>query len=35
MWGAAEIRAMAPVAAILTLGEWFAILDVVVIGTTL
>ena len=33
MWGAAEIRAMAPVATILTLGEWLAILDVVVVGT--
>ena len=33
MWGAAKIRAMAPAAAILTLGEWFAILDVVVVGT--
>jgi hypothetical protein len=33
MWGVAEIRTMAPTAAVLTLGEWFAILNVVVIGT--
>ena len=33
MWGATEIRTVAPAAAILTLGEWFAILDIVVVGT--
>ena len=31
-WGPAEVGAMAPAAAILTLGEWFAIFDVVVVG---
>jgi hypothetical protein len=30
--GPAEVGAVAPAAAILTLGEWLAILDVVVVG---
>ena len=34
MWGPAEVGAVAPAAAILTLGEWLAILDIVVIGVT-
>ena len=32
MWGAAEVGAMTPMVAVLTLGEWFAVLDVMVIG---
>jgi len=31
--GAAEVQAVAPAAAIFTLGEWLAVFDVVVIGT--
>ena len=30
--GTAEVRAMAPSAAILTLGEWLTVFDVVVVG---
>ena len=32
MRGLAEVRAVAPTTTILTLGEWFAIFDVVVVG---
>jgi hypothetical protein len=32
MWGLTEVGAVAPVAAVLTLGEGFAILNVVVVG---
>ena len=31
--GSAEVGAVAPAVAVLTLGEWLAILDVVVVGT--
>ena len=34
MWGAAEIRAVAPAAAILTLSEGLAVFYVVVVGAT-
>ena len=32
MGGVAEVRAVAPTMAVLTLDEWFAVFDVVVIG---
>ena len=32
MRGAAEVRTVAPAATILTLGEWLAVFDVVVVG---
>ena len=34
MRGPAEVRAVAPAATILTLGEWLAVFDVVVVSTT-
>ena len=33
MRGAAEVQTVAPAATILTLGEWLAVFDVVVVGT--
>ena len=33
MWGLTEVGAVAPAAAVLTLGEGLAILDIVVVGT--
>jgi hypothetical protein len=35
MWGATEVEAVAPAAAIFTFGQQLAVLYVVVIGTTL